>query len=482
MIVMVKKILVTFGALSIWHCCTAQNISTKNIYDTTKNIFNAPVDTISEYLAVPSVPRLDNREGLSSQFLDIGNVTLYVQTEGKGIPLVLLHGGPGATSHYFHPWFKEAAKFCKLIYYDQRGCGLSEYKRDSGYNIDQSVEDLENLRKKLKINKWIVLGHSYGGYLAQYYCIKHPESVLGLILVSASVPMDIPVIANDRINLSDAEQKKIDEIWSLPGNDYSRKIYNAFLNGDWKRQNYYKPTRERCAQIALYEGKSDTVYNFQVRQSMKKIDLDGYFFNCPIPTLITEGRWDMLWLRTKIYDEKIQHPNAELVWFENSSHSAFRDEPHLFFSTLQQFIKKIETNPAPNVVGWNKIIQSLSKQNDLFRQNEKLFLDTLSNDFVGARYIFSQNKLNGRKTFSEPAITSLALNFRKSKEYDKAIQIFELAIEAFPNSANLYEYMADTYASLQNRPKALENYKKTYRLNPYRIYLLEKIKKYESGF
>ncbi|MDB5230877.1 MAG: hypothetical protein JWN76_1682, partial [Chitinophagaceae bacterium] len=107
--------------------------------------------------------------------LSVGDVNLYVQTEGKGIPLVLLHGGPGATCHYFHPWFENAAKFCKIIYYEQRGCGLSEYKRDTGYTIQQSIEDLENLRKKLGIKKWIVLGHSYGGYLAQCYAVEHPD-------------------------------------------------------------------------------------------------------------------------------------------------------------------------------------------------------------------------------------------------------------------------------------------------------------------
>jgi pimeloyl-ACP methyl ester carboxylesterase len=50
-----------------------------------------------------------------------------------------------------------------IIYYDQRGCGISEYRDGKGYSVDQAVDDLERLRETLKIKQWSVLGHSYVG-------------------------------------------------------------------------------------------------------------------------------------------------------------------------------------------------------------------------------------------------------------------------------------------------------------------------------
>jgi len=125
---------------------------------------------------------------VEKQNIDIGDCKLYCEIEGDGVPLVLVNGGPGGTHHYFHPWLTKAKDYFKIIYYDQRGCGLSEYNAGDGYSFEQAVDDLERLRKALKIDKWIVLGHSFGGGMAQYYSIKYPENLVGQVLVG-SVPM-----------------------------------------------------------------------------------------------------------------------------------------------------------------------------------------------------------------------------------------------------------------------------------------------------
>jgi len=123
------------------------------------------------------------------QKIDIGDCKIYCEIEGNGVPVVLLHGGPGATHHYFHRSFSKASKFAKVIYFDQRGCGSSEYNPGDGYSISQAVDDLKKLKNSLGIKQWFVLGHSYGGLLAQRYALKYPEGVLGLILVCAEPGM-----------------------------------------------------------------------------------------------------------------------------------------------------------------------------------------------------------------------------------------------------------------------------------------------------
>jgi len=84
---------------------------------------------------------------------------------------------------YLTPWFDELAKHCKLIYYDPFGAGKSDMaKSPADYSFNRDVMDLEGLRKALGIEKWSVIGYSYGGMVAQAYALKYPASVAKLIL------------------------------------------------------------------------------------------------------------------------------------------------------------------------------------------------------------------------------------------------------------------------------------------------------------
>ena len=124
--------------------------------------------------------------------------------------MVLLHGGPGATHHEFHPAFSKFKDFARIIYYDQRGCGQSEYKPDKGYSVEQAAEDLHHLCQALKLSKWFVLGHSYGGALAQCYTVKYPEDVAGLILVGSAEAAPLALRATRQYDFMSTEERKKD--------------------------------------------------------------------------------------------------------------------------------------------------------------------------------------------------------------------------------------------------------------------------------
>ena len=147
---------------------------------------------------IPDVPRLCDSLPLRKTRIDIGGCQLYVEEEGRGIPIVLLHGGPGSTHHGFHPHFSRAAEFARVIYYDQRGCGLSDYEMGDGYSVEQAAADLDALRQALGIQQWIILGHSYGGFLAQYYTTLYPEPVSGLVIVTGSTGLHDPNLNGSR--------------------------------------------------------------------------------------------------------------------------------------------------------------------------------------------------------------------------------------------------------------------------------------------
>ena len=113
-----------------------------------------------------------------------GHHLMYWEVSGnpEGVPIVFLHGGPGAGASPLHRRFFNP-EYYKIIIFDQRGSGRSRPFADIVNNTTQYlVSDMETLRQYLGINKWILFGGSWGSSLALAYGILHCERVLGFIL------------------------------------------------------------------------------------------------------------------------------------------------------------------------------------------------------------------------------------------------------------------------------------------------------------
>jgi proline-specific peptidase len=311
---------------------------------------------------VPEVPRLEENLDLTVRRIDVGGAELYVEEEGSGIPLVLINGGPGGTHHYFHPWFGRARDYARVIYYDQRGTGLSDYEPGpDGYSVEQAVSDLDALRAALGIDKWVLLGFSYGGFLAQYYTTTHPQHVAGLVLVGASPGMwtdlgdshQYDYITQAEIDKMREIRARLRELREREGWSYEKYlrllVYNNHINGDWKRQNFYKPTPEEFAYGALYEWVHDTDFNSIMNQSQQKVDLTGAFDGNPIPTLLLEGKWDLTWGQPKPTILSRNHPNARMIVVEGAGHSVYNENPDVFFDALEEFVTDLPPVPAADI-------------------------------------------------------------------------------------------------------------------------------------
>jgi len=284
-------------------------------------------------------------------------VRLHVIEEGEGVPVVLLNGGPGNSLHSFVPHFSRAATFAHLVYYDPRGVGLSDRESGGGYSSAQAIADLEALREALGIEDWVVLGWSWGGHLARLYAVCHPERVRGLVLMSAAAEFDRRLREPRPELLTVSERKRIRACYTyegrpvlpvytagLPPEQVQRMVYNAYRNGDWKRQHYYRPSDEEIAQIARYGWDHDEGYNRLMRLS-GDVDLKGAFVGAPFPTLVVDGRWDMTYPADKPFLLAAEMPCALLEVFEEASHHVFSEQPEAFFALLEAFV---EDAPAPD--------------------------------------------------------------------------------------------------------------------------------------
>lgn len=261
---------------------------------------------------------------------------------GKGYPVVIINGGPGMNSAGFASLAKLLSDSNQTIIYDQRGTGNSDISKidSSTMTLDLMVQDLEDLRKHLGFKEWIVLGHSFGGMLAYYYAVKHPESITAMIQ-SHSGGMDLSLFDGPSV----VDRLTASEIDSLAY--YSRLIaednsnYKARLGRGRALASAYLYNDEFKEQIAERLTQGNMQINSLVWQNMRRINFDtkDELRNFQKPVLILGGK-------NEVVSEDIAKeahatlPNSKLVLMENCGHYGWLERPDIYLKEVREFLKE----------------------------------------------------------------------------------------------------------------------------------------------
>ncbi len=132
-----------------------------------------------------------NTQGYSQYYVTSSdNTKLYVREFGSGEPLIMLSGGPGLNADYLRPVWEHLSSSYRCIVLDQRGTGKSILTNIDSISLtmDNYVNDIEALRKHLKLQNFNLIGHSWGGMLAMEYLVRKSEMVNKLILLNPGGP------------------------------------------------------------------------------------------------------------------------------------------------------------------------------------------------------------------------------------------------------------------------------------------------------
>jgi proline-specific peptidase len=161
-------------------------------------------------------------------FVSVGDVHLFVDVDGaKLVPdgmsmrerptIILLHGGPGFDHTPFKAMYESLTEIAQLVYYDHRGNGRSEHGPQERWNLDQWADDLRALCDVLGIERPIVFGASFGGFVALNYALRHPDQPAKLILASTAARIRIERAHAMFERLGGAEARAVAErFWSDP--------------------------------------------------------------------------------------------------------------------------------------------------------------------------------------------------------------------------------------------------------------------------
>ncbi len=289
-------------------------------------------------------------------FVDANGVMIYYLSTGRGQPLIILHGGPGASHDYFLPYLLPLIRHYRVIFIDERGSGRSQkLENPSGYTIENMVEDVEAVRQTLGLGKISLLGHSYGGALAQAYALKYQRNVSHLILAStwsSTVAMN-QVFVRMKQNMTPELRDRIDKLEAEGlfghGKDYEKNRYTSdYMIAAWGEGYFpyvyhnrpdpnYDPIEQGKTSWDLYRQMWGEHGEFVIDGNLKSVEYTDRLAAIKIPTLIVVGDHDECDPSlSKTMHQKIA--GSKLVVLPSSGHMTFVDQPRMFIEAVDKFL------------------------------------------------------------------------------------------------------------------------------------------------
>lgn len=304
--------------------------------------------------------------------LPLNGTKLHFRVRGKREKnpfLLLLHGGPGFSSHMFAPWGETLENRCTVIYLDQRGCGQSERltpETSKNFTVANLLKDIEAVRGHLKLENWFVLGHSWGGMLGLEYVAQFPKVVRGYVhmdgLISQPLSQDAIFAAAKTWIERDAKSEKPEQQARgkrlAPFVDYGRTLPQGtqrllsamqfamslpeLYYADLKTQATYQ---ERISASLKQAGISPSVL-YANEPGMALAQYDSYatrdarplFPKITVPTLVLNGNQDGVIPpeHARIAAKGIRGAHLELL--DRCGHFPFVEQPEKTTQAILKFI------------------------------------------------------------------------------------------------------------------------------------------------
>ena len=272
--------------------------------------------------------------------LSVDGATIFCESAGEGAPCVCVHGGPGTDASGLARTLAPLAGELglRLIFYDHRGHGRSEWVRVEQCTQDQLVSDVEGVRRALGLGPVHILGISWGGFLGLMYAARHPSLIRTLAVVGASASRAFMRRAEDN-----ARRRATAEQWAA-----YRALWDGSLADDASFRRAFDTIRplyffDPARAVENSAARAGIRYRLAVRKFIIEHEYTTYDCRAELariacPTLLMVGRHD--WICPMDQGEEIARlvPGAELAVFEHSGHSPQIEERAAFTRRLATFL------------------------------------------------------------------------------------------------------------------------------------------------
>lgn len=262
--------------------------------------------------------------------INVNDITINYEIHGDGFPLLMITGVSICLKVWDNLLIDELSKRFKVILFDNRGSGQTDIP-EGEYTIKMMADDTVGLMDALNINRAYIMGFSMGGMIAQEVALFYPQKVEKLILWAAAcggrktIPPSLEVY-----------KLFIGAIEDLTSERMAKSTIPLVFTRDFIKNNpqYIDDKIKKILKCRIpfrsYARQVRAMLNFNVCRRLKKMD---------IPTLILQGKKDILvpLQNGEILADLI--PGAKLIIFENSGHAIYPHEPELFITSLLEFLE-----------------------------------------------------------------------------------------------------------------------------------------------
>jgi len=288
--------------------------------------------------------------------IDFAGHKTWYRTVGKAaspdaLPLLCLHGGPGATWHHMEP-YEALADERRVIFYDQLGCGnsaVSEPHEASMWTTDLYIREVEAIRQALGLDRCHVLGHSWGGMLGMAYAITGPQGLASLIAESSppSVPFwltELDVLRSQLPADVEATLRRHEAAGTADSDEYQSTMM-AFYDRHVCRvkpwPEWLQRTFDRLAANPEVYYTMNGPSEFHVIGPLKDFDITGDLGSIAAPTLLFCGEFDEVTPAT-VRQAHRAIPGSRFVVMAGCSHMSQAERPDLAIGLIRGWLAGVE--------------------------------------------------------------------------------------------------------------------------------------------
>jgi pimeloyl-ACP methyl ester carboxylesterase len=302
----------------------------------------AVLAVVASWAYSPSLPSdvlISRYANAASKFIDVDGAHAHVRDQGNpnGIPMILIHGANGSL-HVWEGWVEALGDKTRLISVDLPGHGLTGAWPRRDYTVESYADFIEALARTLKLDRFVLVGHSLGGGVAWYFATTRPNRVSQLILVDSAgyLPPGSELRWPTRI----ARLPVVGDIgiYFKPEEWVRHTLLEAYADHSMVTDRRVK----RTAELQRFPGNREATLQRARTQALldptplKKLD---------VPTLILWGAKDP-WV--PVADAlRFQHDikGASLDVFENLGHDPMEEDPKASAAVVAEFLRPIPARP-----------------------------------------------------------------------------------------------------------------------------------------
>jgi proline-specific peptidase len=286
-------------------------------------------------------------------YVDVGPGRVWYDSVGDGPRAILvLHGGPGASSDSLEPLTVLAEDGYRVVRYDQLGSYRSDKPDDlSLWRVPRFVEEVETVRRALGLGRMHLLGQSWGSFLALEYALHHQDHLRSLILYSGAAST-AECVAGMNVLRAQLPPEALAILHRYEATqEYDHPDYKAAIE-ILNRRHLCRLDPYPETFLASHTKMAKPVYEtmwgpneFTCTGNLMDWDRTDRLGEIRAPTLIMCGRYDEV---VPSCSETMHRgiPGSEWVLFEESSHHAHLEEPERFYAVVRDFLARVEATPA----------------------------------------------------------------------------------------------------------------------------------------